>query len=181
MRATVPGLATPHPIGERLPALYQEDEFAQRFVGALDEVLAPVFSVLDCLDSYLDPWLAPPDFLDWLADWVALTLDEGWTVPQRRELIAHAVSLHRGRGTATGLAGHIGVVTGGQVDVEESGGCVHSAQSGGALPGSTTPRLHIRIRLADPATVDTRRIDALVAEIKPAHLPHTIEIVGDAN
>src|SRR4029453_7641000 len=73
MRATAAGLATPPPIGEHLPALFQEDEFAQRFVGALDEVLAPVFAVLDCLDAYLDPWLAPPDFVDWLADWVALT------------------------------------------------------------------------------------------------------------
>lgn len=178
MRSTVAGLATPHPIGESLPALYQEDEFAQRFVGALDEVLAPVFAVLDCLDAYLDPWLAPPDFLDWLADWVALTLDEGWTVTQRRELVAHAVTLHRGRGTVQGLATHLGVITGGTVEIEESGGCVHSGQSGGVLPGSATPRLHVRVRVADPAGVDPRRLDTLVAEIKPAHLPHTVEIVG---
>src|SRR5215211_4675414 len=179
MRATVAGLVTPHPISERLPALYQEDEFALRFVGALDEVLAPVFSVLDCLDSYLDPWLAPPDFVDWLADWVALTLDEGWTVAQRRELVAHAVTLHRGRGTTAGLARHITVVTGGEVEIEESGACAFSERPGGTLPGSDSPRLHVRVRVADPSALDVRRLDTLVAEVKPAHLPHTIEIVGE--
>lgn len=179
MRNTVPGLASPHPIGEWLPALYQEDDFAQRFVGALDEVLAPVFAVLDSLDSYLDPWVAPADFVDMLAGWVALTVDEGWSVEQRRELVSRAVSLHRGRGTAQGLAVHIGVVTGGEVEIEESGGCVWSGEPGGWLPGSATPRLHVRVRVADPTAVDTRRLDALIAEVKPAHLPHTVELVGE--
>jgi phage tail-like protein len=179
MRSTIPGLATPHPIGEWLPALYQEDDFAQRFTGALDEVLAPVFAVLDCLDAYLDPWLAPPDFLDWLADWVALSIDEGWSTEQRRELVSQAVALHRGRGTAQGLAVHIGVVTGGEVEIQDSGGCVWSDQPGGAVPGTANPRLHVRVRVADPAAVDQRRLDALIAEVKPAHLPHTVEIVGE--
>jgi len=179
VRATISGLATPHPISERLPALYQDDEFTLRFVGALDEVLAPVFSVLDSMDAYLDPWLAPPDFVDWLASWVALTLDDGWSTEQRRELVSHAVSLHRGRGTARGLAVHIGVVTGGTVEIEESGGCAWSAEAGGAVPGSDRGRLHIRVRVADPASVDPRRLDALIAEVKPAHLPHTVEIVEE--
>jgi len=174
----VPGLATPHPIGEWLPALYQEDDFAQRFVSALDEVLAPVFAVLDCLDSYLDPRLAPADFVDMLAEWVALTLDDGWSVAQRRELVSQAVALHRGRGTATGLAVHIGVVTGGEVQISESGACTWSARPGGELPGSDRPNLHVAIRVADPAAVDRHRLDALIGEVKPAHLPHTVEILG---
>lgn len=178
-RGTVAGLATPHPIAERLPALYQDDDFTLRFVGALDEVLAPVFAVLDSLDSYLDPWVAPPDFVDWLASWVALTLDEGWSTEQRRELVAHAVTLHRGRGTARGLAVHIGVVTGGQVEIEESGGCTWSTEPGGALPGADRGALHVRVRVADPASVDRRRLDALIAEVKPAHLAHTVEIVEE--
>ena len=41
VRGLVDGLASPHPIGALLPALYQEDEFAQRFTSGLDDVLAP--------------------------------------------------------------------------------------------------------------------------------------------
>ena len=50
--------AQPAPIGEQLPALYADDDFAQRFTAGLDTVLAPVFSTLDNLPAYLDPrWL----------------------------------------------------------------------------------------------------------------------------
>ena len=58
--------------------MYQDDSFALGFTAALDEVLAPVFNSLDNLDSYLDPELSPEDFLDWLAGWLGLVLDEDW-------------------------------------------------------------------------------------------------------
>ena len=61
MRGTVPGLASPHPLGETLPALYADDSFAQRLCQGLDEVLAPLLSTLDCLPAYLDPATAPAD------------------------------------------------------------------------------------------------------------------------
>ncbi|MGW2874684.1 hypothetical protein ACWDCZ_41715, partial [Kitasatospora sp. NPDC001225] len=67
-RAAVPGLPSPHPIGELLPALFAEDDFAQRFTAGLDTVLAPVFATLDNLPAYFQPGLAPADFLDWLAE-----------------------------------------------------------------------------------------------------------------
>ena len=66
-RGLVAGLDAAHPLGWLLPAMYQEDEFAQRFTGALDTVLAPLVTALDNLDAYVDPALAPPDFLEWLA------------------------------------------------------------------------------------------------------------------
>ena len=53
-----------HPIGDRLPAIYLDDGFTLRFTSALDEVLAPVIAVLDGFADYLDPSLAPADFLD---------------------------------------------------------------------------------------------------------------------
>lgn len=76
-RAAVPGLPSRHPIGEQLPALYAEDDFAQRFTAGLDTVLAPVFATLDSLPSYFDPRLAPADFLSWLASWVGGVDDPG--------------------------------------------------------------------------------------------------------
>ena len=42
----------------------------------LDQVLAPVFSTLDGLEAYVDPGTAPSDFLDWLASWVGIELDQ---------------------------------------------------------------------------------------------------------
>ena len=178
MRGMVPELASPHPVGMRLPALYLDDDFAQRYTSAFDDVLAPVFATLDSLASYLDPRLAPEDFVDWLAGWVALSLDENWSLERRRELVARAVDLHRWRGTARGLAEHLELVTGGEVEIRDSGGCAWSATSGGPLPGDDSGVLHVLVQVPDPGEVDPARLEALIAEVKPAHLTHTVEIVA---
>ncbi|MGV9897114.1 hypothetical protein ACWDVV_23095, partial [Streptomyces tendae] len=48
-----------------LPAVFADDDLALRFVGGLDDVLAPILNVLDCLDTYFDPALTPADFAQW--------------------------------------------------------------------------------------------------------------------
>lgn len=177
MRGLIPDLDSPHPLGARLPGLYADDDFIQRLASAFDALLAPIFATLDCLPAYFDPRLAPEDFLDWLADWVGLAVDESWTVERRREVVSHAVELHGWRGTRRGLAKHVRLITGGEVEITESGGCAWSQRPRTRLPGSDRPALHVRVRVPDPSTVDLRRLDALVAEAKPAHLPHTVEVV----
>lgn len=176
MRGALPGLASPHPIGSALPALYQDDGFTQQFTAGLDEVLAPVLVTLDCLDAYLDVELAPPDFLDWLADWVAAPVDESWPVPLRRELVRHAVMAHRWRGTARGLVLELTALTGGTVRVRDSGGVTWSGTANTA-PGPAVPaQVQVLIQVADPTTVDTDRLAAIVAAAVPAHVRSTITV-----
>ena len=177
MRGTVAGLRSPHPLGPSLPALYQDDDFAQRFLSGLDEVLAPVFSTLDNFDAYLDPWLTPDDFLSWLAGWVGIALDDGWDVARRRAIVARAVELYRMRGTASGLAGQVEIQTGGTVEIVENGATSWSVDPGGELPGSPEPLVVVRVTVPDPKALDTQRLDALVTAAKPAHVLHRIEIV----
>ncbi|HEX8629687.1 MAG TPA: phage tail protein [Catenuloplanes sp.] len=176
MRSGLPGLATPLPIGERLPAVYLDDDFTARFTAALDEVLAPILLTLDCFAAYLDPRLAPTDFVGVLADWVAFPVDESWTPEQRRDLVAHAVQLHRWRGTARGLAEHVSLLTCGQVEITDSGGCTWSEQSGAPLPGGGPPQVSVRVLLPDPAAVDQRRLRQAIAELVPAHVAVTVEV-----
>lgn len=177
MRGLVPGLISPHPVGPTLPGLYQEDELAQRLVGAFDEVVAPVFASLDELDAYLDPMVAPEDFLDWLGGWVGVALDQTWPVERRRAFVASAVELFRLRGTATGLAAHVAIFSGGEVEVVESGAAGWSSKAEAAVPGAAAPDLLVRVKVADPAAVDAGRLDALVSAAKPAHVPHRVEVV----
>ncbi len=176
MRTAIADLPTPHPIGERLPAVYLDDEFTQGFTAALDAVLAPAFLTLDCFAGYLDPWLAPADFLDWLASWVALGLDEDRTERQRRELVAGAVELHRWRGTNRGLAAHVRLLTGGAVEVVDSGGCTHSDRPDAPLPGTAGAGVVVRVRVDDPATVDQAWLRAAVADVVPAHVRVDLEV-----
>jgi hypothetical protein len=136
-----------------------------------------VFATLDGLAGYLDPWLAPADFLDWLANWVALDTDESWTPAQRRELVANAVELHRWRGTRRGLAAHVHLLTGGDVDVVDSGGCTSSDRPDGPLPGTSPALATLRVRVARPETVDLHRLRAVAGAAVPAHVAVTVEVL----
>ena len=177
MRGLVEGLATPHPIVERLPGVLQEDDFCCRMVAALDEVLAPIFSTLDCFDAYLNPALAPDDFVDWLASWVGVEIDETWTIERRRRLILDAVELYRVRGTSGGLANHIALYAGVRPEIHDSGGCAWSQSAGGALPGSPDPRLVVRLHVEDENSVRRTTVSRIVDAARPAHVPYQLEIV----
>jgi phage tail-like protein len=180
MRKGVTGLVSPHPMGPTLPAIYQDDDFTQRFLGALDQVYAPIWSTLDNLEAYLDPRFAPDDFLAWLATWVGIALDESWDEDRRRLIVARAVDLYRMRGTAAALAGQVEIQTGGSVEIVENGASGWSVDPGGELPGSPEPLVVVRVRVPDPKAIDANRLDALVASAKPAHVMHRIELVKGA-
>jgi phage tail-like protein len=175
-RAYVAGLTSPHPLGERLPAMYLEDSFVQRLAAALDDVLAPVFASLDNLDAYLDPGLAPEDFLQWLGGWVGLALDESWPVERRRAVLAEAAGLYRVRGTARGLTAYLRLLTGAEVEVDETGGTAYSTTADAAPPGSPNFAMVVRLRAPEGRELDPARIEALVAAAKPAHVVHRIEL-----
>jgi len=175
------GLETPAPVLQRLPGVLQDDEFLQRFVKAFDDAYAPIFATLDSLSCYFDPQLAPADFLEFLATWVGVELDDAWDVPQRRAIIAGAAILHRRRGTARGIQEALAVGLGAAVDVQDSGGCGWSETPGGDVPGVAPPQVAVRIRTADPDSVDPRRIDALLEATKPAHVAHSHVIAKEGS
>ena len=179
MRGMIPGLISVAPVAQRLPAVYQEDDFLQRFVQAFDDTLAPIFLTLDTLSSYIDPALAPPDFLAWLGEWVGIEIDDTWSVSRRREIIAGAAAMHRRRGTPAGIADAVRLAVGGRVTVEDNGGGAWSAVPGGELPGTPEPFLTVTVRVPDPSTIDRVRLDRAVSSVKPAHVPHTIDVVRE--
>jgi phage tail-like protein len=168
VRGIVPDLASAVPIAQRLPGVYQEEDFTQRFVSSFDAALAPVIATLDGLPGYVDPWLAPTDFLDWLAGWVGVEIDEEWTVPQRRQIVSGAALMHRRRGTAHGIADVVRLSVDEDCDVEVE-------DTGTPL----APVVTVRVLVAHADTVDVRRVDALVASVKPAHVAHVVEVVAE--
>jgi phage tail-like protein len=179
-RGVVASLASPHPLGQFLPSLYQEDDFAQRFLSAFDAALAPIFATLDNLNAYLDPWLAPEDFLDWLGSWFGLALDEAWSVERRRALVANAFEFYRMRGTSNGLKAHVEVFTGGTVEITDTGGLATSSTAGAPFPGSPNFAVLVRVEVDDPTSMNMARLEALVAAAKPAHVTHKIQVVKRA-
>ena len=181
MRGTIEGLRSPHPLAQGLPAIYQEeDPFTIRLTEAFDDVLAPVFSTLDNLPAYFDPSLTPPDFLGWLASWVALELDETWDLARRRQAVKSGVDLLRRRGTAVGLADELRLATGAEIEVLENGGTAWSLDPGSPMVGTPDPALLVRIVTPDAGAVDLDRVERIIGAGKPAHVPHKVEVVVQA-
>src|SRR6266545_1447142 len=86
-----------------LPAIYTEEDFGMRFVGALEQVLDPIVAILDGLSAHFDPDLAPRNILDLLSSWLGVDFDESQSITARREKVRQAAELGRRRGTVAGL------------------------------------------------------------------------------
>ncbi|MFF3092029.1 phage tail protein [Streptomyces cyaneofuscatus] len=189
-RQGVPGLPTPHPLIDQLPAVYLEQDFLRRFLAALDDVLAPVLLSIDNLPAHLDPRSAPDDFLDWLAHWVAVEPHEDSPPEVRRAAVRGAVTRHARRGTVGGLAEALRLETGTEPEIVESGGTAWSVRPGTPLPGGARPWVTVRVRSgggggaggADGGRpvdrpVDRARLEELIAAEVPAHVGFTLELL----
>ncbi|MDX3452695.1 phage tail protein [Streptomyces sp. ME02-8801-2C] len=176
-RAAVPGLPSRYPIGGQLPALYADDDFAQRFTSGLDTVLAPVFATLDNLPAYFDPRVAPSDFVVWLASWVGAEDDPRWPLALRREAVARAVELHRWRGTARGLVEALRLTLGVHAEVTGDGGAAWSSSPGADLPPASADGPLVRVRQDGNANIDPARVHAIVRAMCPVHTNCRVEIL----
>lgn len=179
MRGGIAGQTSPHPLADTLPAVYAEDGMAQRFTAGLDDLLAPLMTALDCAEAYFSASLAPLDFVAWLADWVGAEVRPDDAQQQLRQAVATAAVLHRSRGTSRGLAAAVQLAFGVAPEIVESGGACWAAAPLGPFPGDPVPRLEVTLRVSDPEQVDAQRLRELVATARPAHMPFTVNVVGD--
>ena len=176
MRGTIPDLPTPHPLIGQLPVVYLEHDFLDRFLAALDEVLAPALLTLDSLPAYLDPQTAPADFLGWLAGWLGVDLGAE-PADGDRTAVAAAVDRHRWRGTRRGLADLVRQECGVAPKILETGSVTWSADPGAQPAAPSQARVTVRIRLADPGSLNRARLERLVAAEVPAHIGFDVEIL----
>ena len=140
-----------------LPRIYHkgndetyEEYFLGRFLKAFEQILTGSFekkdvvgieSLLDNFEQYLNPSQTPPQFLEWLAGWVALDLEESvefygdndkeqkdlsptQILPLyearstiNRELIGKMVQLYKNRGTTQGLLEYLQLYAGDETTI----------------------------------------------------------------
>lgn len=179
-RGTTTGLPITRPLIDMLPSIYQDGLFLRGFTGGLDTVLAPAVGVLDNLHAYIDPSVAPPDFVAWLGTWVGTTLDEDWPIERKRSFVAWAADLYARRGTAHGLRDEIALYTDGEVTVDDPGRVWTST-----LPTGDDERrsrrqsdrtVRVTVDVHDGGAVNWPGLQQLVREAVPAHLPVEIEL-----
>jgi phage tail-like protein len=177
-RGLIDGLVNPRPLAAELPAVFQEDDFCQRLTRAFDDVLAPIFTTIDCWDAYVDAQLVPDDLLEWLASWVGLDVDEMWALDRRRDLVRQATALYRRRGTAGGLSLHVELFSGVAPVIEESGGCSWSTSADTPLPGTPDHQFTVHLDIEDPDHRIEDTVRRIVDASRPGHVAFTLSIGG---
>lgn len=159
-----------------LPASYLADGFTDGVVGSFDQAMVDIHAIVDDLDSYFDPQLAPVDFLELLGQWFGVELNRRWPVRRRRHFVRQAVATYRLRGTAKGIAMAVELYTGFSPTVIDNGAVSASTEPLGPMPGSRTKELVVEVTAPDDGTVDVDLIDRIVEEVKPPHVPHEVRV-----
>lgn len=107
-----------------LPAIYQEDatsrDFLERFLAIFETCFTNIETQIDGIPRYFDAAVVPPNFLPWLAGWMAIAVDENWTDSQLRQLIQKAPWLYQQRGTREGITAIVEIFTGSRPLIIES-------------------------------------------------------------
>ncbi len=143
-----------------LPAVYQQDkpsrEFLQRYLALFETVFTGLEGTIERIPELFDPQRTPPGFLDWLAQWLDLGVEEDWPAAVKQRLIQNASRLYGEKGTPAGLSELIGIVVDRTPVIRES----FETERPYVLGGSGGPGLATRVfapALEElPATARTR-------------------------
>jgi len=146
---------------DALPPVLADDLGAATLARAVDTMLAPVIEALDDLDAYVDPRLAPDDWIDWLAHWPGLPVSERMSSSAERTLLKNTGKIGAYLGTAQAVAELLTAATRGSVAVRDNGGVQW-------VDGATsrTDRAAVEIQI-DGAEADRRIAGELATELIP--------------
>ena len=114
-----------------LPEVYSYDDFLNRFLMMFESFWKPINLQISQGESYYDPYLTPDSFLNWLASWVGMEIDETFPKERIRELIKNAIPFYHSRGTAESLRYFLEMYSGGKVEISERK--AHNMIIGGAM------------------------------------------------
>lgn len=171
-RGAVPGLRSPFPLEGQIPAMLAEDPFVCRMLGALDEVIAPAISSLDCFPAYLDPRTAPVDMLRYLASWLLATVDDAWNEESLRRDVSQAHARAKWAGTARALHERLVPHEVKSLSIEDPGSTKHSVTPTNPKDWKKAPEPIITLRVIPYAAgkEELQRIQRIARGLVPAHV-----------
>jgi len=120
-----------------LPGVYRQpacNGFLLRFLSLLETFNQETEDTIHNLPALFDPYAAPAAYLPWLADWLAVDLEEDWDEAKVRRAIATAFASYSQIGTPTGLRAALKEYAGVDAIIEEP--LLHAAWW--ALPAPVT-------------------------------------------
>ena len=205
MRMQVEGSRVSLPLAPLLPALLQAEAEPGRLLGdlldRLDLTLAPAIDVLDSLHAYVDPDVAPADFLAWMGEWLGVAdllavvpslapeRDTEW-LPRQRDIVKYAARLAGGprlvpvpgtRGERFQVDDVDGAASRGTLDALERllGFVIGRGQCAVEV---SSARPHVSIQATAPVGVVVSALEEAVRRVArhavPAHVTVEVVVVG---
>lgn len=171
---------SPFPLRNQVPSMLQDDPVLCTFLDALDEVIAPDISVLDCFDGYLDARTAPIEMVRYLGTWVLASLDNPWDERAIRRDVVEASGRAKWAGTERALRDRLVPHEVTSVRIEESGSAIASTHptDPSAWSDHSAPSVKVRIRPKVRSAEETARITRIVRGLVPAHVSVSV-VVGN--
>ena len=107
---------------EQLPRAMSGDPVLRGFVAAFEEVADTVLERIDSVEHHVDPGLATPEMLQFLASWLGVELEPTDPLDYQRMLVGEVGRLLGWRGTRYGVEALLEAATGARVTVTDKGG-----------------------------------------------------------
>ncbi len=90
-----------------LPTVYRDDvvssSFLDRYLANVEGFYTVLEGKIEQVQTLFDTRTIPAPYLDWLASWLGLTLELGWSERTRRLVVSHGPQMFRQRGTRNGM------------------------------------------------------------------------------
>ena len=148
----------------QLPMGMLEDDFFARFVGIFQQVATTFLDGVDNLDSIVDVTVAPDPVVRWLGGWLGIdSIDSSLPHELQRRIVIETGRMLAWRGTRQGLTRFLELVSGGPVEVEETGG---------VFPEGEAPRQAptVVMRVESTGWMPEQDFIELVRDELPAHV-----------
>jgi len=180
-----------------LPQVYQQTaldgaSWLKGFLYIIQSVYDSVAFRLGRVHELFDPRTADPEFLPWLASWMAISLNPDWTTLQRRKMLMAATQLFPHRGTAKAIREFVRIYAGANVEIEENAWPfqgfrigVHSTVGNDTviLPPMNLAHCFV-VRLDKPASKTPEdeiiKIHQIIQNQKPAHTSYFLAFSDEA-
>ena len=180
-----------------LPSAYQSTDsgvdphFLRRFLWIFQEIFDSVSRRIDRVHEQFSPLTADEDFLPWLAQWVALTLDADWPDVKKRQMIRSSAELYRQRGTRDAIERLLEIFTEVRPAIIENAWPYHGFWIGAHSTIGVDTVVLPPVNLAHcfvvrfPGTFDdmpeemVARIHQIIRAEKPAHTVYFLDFEGE--
>jgi len=180
-----------------LPQVFQQTamdgaSWLKGFLYIIQHEYDSVARRLERLHELFDPRSTDPDFLPWLASWLAISLNPDWNTLQRRQMLMAATRLFPDRGTAKAIREFVRIYAGANVEIEENSWPFQGFKIGvHSTVGSDTvilPPMNLAhcfvVRLDKPASRTPEdeiiKIHQIIQNQKPAHTSYFLAFSDEA-